>query len=226
MRVEVARLRPAGALDTTFGAGGFAELAVAPGDTMWANAIAPRPDGGVMVLSDDPFGPDAISVWALTESGAPEAAFDGDGVARFQAPAPLESQFQGRDLSVDAQDRVTVLAAGLYRNPNSLRLVSRPVLMRLTTAGALDPSFGDGRHRDLEPAVRRVRARSDADRQVTTSWWRASSPGSTAVRGWRSSGSRSTASSTVRSGITGRSRTRAATTSRPRTSRWRPTAPS
>ena len=141
-RVEVARLRPAGSLDPTFGTGGFAELAVAPGDTMWSDAIAARPDGGVMVLSDDPFGPDAVSVWALTESGAPDATFDGDGLARFQAPAPLESQFQGRDLSVDAQGRVTILAAGLYRNPSSLRLVGRPVLMRLTVAGALDPSFG------------------------------------------------------------------------------------
>ena len=141
-RIEVARLRPTGALDTSFGAGGFAELVVAPGDTIWADAIAARPDGGVVVLGDDPFGPDTISLWALTGSGAPDTAFDGDGLARFQAPAPLESQFQGRDLSVDDQDRVTVLAAGLYRNPSSLRLVSRPVLLRLTSSAALDPTFG------------------------------------------------------------------------------------
>src|SRR6185436_8034900 len=79
-----ARLTPNGALDGTFGDGGFAQIPIDLGftNTDSANAIATAANG-TLVLGGSAASPSVSSdsaIVRLTSAGIPDPAFDGDGI--------------------------------------------------------------------------------------------------------------------------------------------------
>ena len=130
----VARFTPAGALDTSFGGDGIAELAAVGrfrGDEdrfFDGMRLRPAPDGKVVVLggigSSDRPGEQTLLA-RLTADGTLDKTFDGDGVVLFPDTADwlanIAVQPDGKVLMADAAE-----------------------LRRFTASGALDPGFGDG----------------------------------------------------------------------------------
>ncbi|HSM93144.1 MAG TPA: hypothetical protein VLT47_09670, partial [Anaeromyxobacteraceae bacterium] len=138
MRPFVARLLPSGAIDTSFGSGGFAFLGI-PEPLGMALAIAPRPDGSI-VLGVSGFDASGTIVTAyaarLLPSGQPDASFGAAGPGL--AAAGLGSVAEAR---VDAAGRV--LLAGVDAGPSGAGPF-RSLVVRLSPNGALDGTFGLG----------------------------------------------------------------------------------
>lgn len=132
----VARLRPDGSLDSSFGAGG--RVLIDPGAQVNVFAVAFR--GGAVVLAGVPelIGPTSgtVSLARVLTSGRPDASFGSGGVATVSFPDPV----QDGALAVQSDDRV-LLAANLSADSEPY---SRANIVRLRENGTLDPNFGDG----------------------------------------------------------------------------------
>jgi uncharacterized delta-60 repeat protein len=122
----MARYTRDGAVDTAFGSGGsLFEPALVD-----VQALVALPDGRVVVL--EPSNSGVIRTLRLNGDGTRDAAFGTAGVAIVQVGAPVSVT----NLARLADDRLVV--AGYSEGFTGFDLAA----IRLTTAGALDPSFG------------------------------------------------------------------------------------
>ncbi|HEU5098477.1 MAG TPA: hypothetical protein VFU22_05630 [Roseiflexaceae bacterium] len=122
----MAQLAP-GALDPTF-AGFTDDGIVNPAGLANATSIAVQPDGKIVVV-----GPaattDEFAVFRYLPNGQPDNTFDGDG------KVSISNMFTAADVALQSDAKIVV--AG-FRGPAGFQVA------RLTPAGALDPSFGQG----------------------------------------------------------------------------------
>ena len=137
----VARYLPDGTLDTSFGGGGTVETDVRGGPD-FLDALVVLPDGSVVVggSSDqpDPQAPSETQV-ALVRylpDGTPDASFGEGGVALAET-GPFE-ELTGVAVQADG----SLVAAG--SNTNAERTQTRILVVRFTSAGVLDTTFGAG----------------------------------------------------------------------------------
>lgn len=149
--VLLARLLPAGGVDPSLGTGGIAEVDL--GRQEVANAVAMSPDGRIHVVGEASDGSGFASVHL--PSGARDNTF-----GNLQTDVPLRAVGFDRDLRVVAGDGTLDVAAlgpggvvqaarAAARQPDGRIVVlaeSSGVigLLRYTTDGGLDPSFGVG----------------------------------------------------------------------------------
>jgi uncharacterized delta-60 repeat protein len=123
----VARLRAGGALDPDFG-GGDGRVSLPGGGS--ANAVLVQPDRKI-VVAGNAAGNQAMTVWRLRPSGAPDPTFDGDGMTTIDFGSLA-------DLAYDAalqQDGKLVLAGYTQSDEDVL-------LARLNPDGSPDTTFG------------------------------------------------------------------------------------
>jgi uncharacterized delta-60 repeat protein len=120
------RLTPAaGQLDPTFGSGGLATLGA-----NGAAALTALPDGGAAVVFEDLGNTGSIQVERFRPDGTPDPAFGTNGFATFPAQHAPGSASSSNSLAVTAQPDGRVVVA------------DNSAVIRLTTTGALDPTFG------------------------------------------------------------------------------------
>jgi uncharacterized delta-60 repeat protein len=118
----VERLTSTGTPDSTFGTAGVQQVSAASD----GNAVAVTPDGHVLLAGDSTGG---LAVWRLTSAGALDTTFGTDG--QVTTPLPLESS--ATDLIAQASGSIDVIGgAGID-----------PVVVQLTSTGAVDTTFGD-----------------------------------------------------------------------------------
>ena len=132
-RVRLAAVRPDGALDPAFGAGGIADVPLAQGFGSPAAELVLRPDGRLVIAVSGPFvtnEPSRVRLLGLTAAGAPDPAFH-DGTP-LDAPVGLS----GRAHAL-APDR-GIVVSGYQVQPD------RWALTRITPAGEVDAGFGTG----------------------------------------------------------------------------------
>jgi uncharacterized delta-60 repeat protein len=137
MSIAVVRYNSDGSLDTTFGTGG---IALAPGSEGYAVAIEA---GGQIVVAgsnesyipSDPFTIPAstLTVARFTPNGLLDSSFGNGGIARV----PSVGNFAAEAVAIDGSNNI-VLAGGPWITGGSASLV------RLTSTGALDTTFGTG----------------------------------------------------------------------------------
>jgi uncharacterized delta-60 repeat protein len=121
----VARLRTTGALDPDFGAGG--RVSIGPGIL---RAVLIQPDRKI-VVAGNAMNPDEMTVTRLMPNGSPDAGFGSNGTASFEF-GNLANPLGGAVLQSDGR----IVVAG-YSQDGEVVAVAR-----LTTGGALDPTFG------------------------------------------------------------------------------------
>jgi uncharacterized delta-60 repeat protein len=124
--VEVARLNPGGALDTTFGTSGRASVDF--GATEFGLAMARQPNGRIVVAGRQD--PNGSIVARLRTNGAPDPDFNGDGQVILPGG--------GRATAVLIQPGGRILVAGNSSQFNAMTVT------RLLPNGSLDTSFGAG----------------------------------------------------------------------------------
>ncbi len=128
------RLDGAGSIDATFGTSGVTRMHAGVGNDL-PFGIAPGPLGG-SIFTGLAFGAtnfqSEIVVGRVDANGGLDATFDGDGMALTS----IGGTNGGRGIGLLSQDRVLVAA----QSEN----VDEMLLLRFTTAGALDPTFSAG----------------------------------------------------------------------------------
>jgi uncharacterized delta-60 repeat protein len=125
---DAAPLVPA-ALDPNFGTAGVAMLDFSP------QAIAVQPDGKAIVVGS---GNLDVAVARLTLSGALDTTFGNGGVVRF---AVRDDADRANAVALQADGKILVAGEGSYAAGNSS---GDAFVARLTSAGALDSTFGTG----------------------------------------------------------------------------------
>ena len=123
----VARLRPNGTLDTTFGPAGKRRVAFG-GDREAAFGAALQPDGKIVLVGDTDF---RVAVARLNPNGTPDTTFSGDGKRVFKWGTLSRAQ------AVIVLPNGRLLIAG-FSGPET----GNVQLARLKPDGALDPAFG------------------------------------------------------------------------------------
>jgi uncharacterized delta-60 repeat protein len=133
------RLTESGALDAAFGGAGTVD---APGPV---EAILAAPDGGIVVAGGPSKGPAAIS--KLGPTGALDPSFGNAGTTPLSLPA-------GSDLDqIAAAPEGGILVGGLESSGAGCAPCQTPFLTRLTAAGRLDPTYGNGGTASLAPTA-------------------------------------------------------------------------
>jgi uncharacterized delta-60 repeat protein len=125
--IAVARLRPDGRLDPSFGARG--RVRIDAGGTDVASAVALRPDGRILVAGTTSRRADAV-VARLRPDGALDRAFGDRGLRRLD----FGGDDEGFDMATAPGGRIVVAGRG---GPRRAMAVAR-----LLAGGALDPAFG------------------------------------------------------------------------------------
>ncbi len=126
---EVARLTASGALDTTFGAGGFAQQGVGGGAL--ANGLAVQGDGKIVVAGTGS-GP-AVAVARFNANGSNDTGFGTSGVTLQQFTSTSD---EGNDVAVLSSGRIVVAGTGGTSSAHEALLAG------FTAGGALDGGFG------------------------------------------------------------------------------------
>jgi uncharacterized delta-60 repeat protein len=150
-----------GNLDTSFGNNGVAMTPIPGGDAS-ASAVALQPDGKV-VLAGTAIGPagagQEFAIVRLTTSGIPDPAFGTSGVVLTQFFA---GQSKGGAQTVAIMKDGRIVVGGVGQTTAGSAAFG---LMRLSTGGGLDPTFGTGgmvlTEFDGESLVTRVLLRPD-----------------------------------------------------------------
>jgi uncharacterized delta-60 repeat protein len=125
----VARLRPNGAFDTTFGAGGKRTISFG-GDQEAAFGAALQPDGRIVLVGDSDF---RVAVARLNPNGSLDTTFSGDGRRTFSW-GPI-----GRATAVVVLPNGKLLVGG-FSGPETGNIQ----VARLKPNGQLDTTFGAG----------------------------------------------------------------------------------
>lgn len=129
------RYTAAGALDTTFGAGGKVVLALSPGLDL-ANAIALQQDGRIILAGYAQFNNNAdFAIIRLTVTGSLDPTFGTGGVV-FTAVGP--SLDYARGVAIQPDGKIVVAGTGDFPPNYSADFTTA----RYTATGALDSSFG------------------------------------------------------------------------------------
>jgi uncharacterized delta-60 repeat protein len=124
--IEVARLKPGGALDTTFGTGGRASIDF--GGTEFGLAMARQANGRIVIAGRA--SPGGAIVARLRANGSLDPDFDGDG--------RLTLSSEGTATAVLIQTDGRILVAGNINGFDTMTVT------RLMANGSLDPTFGTG----------------------------------------------------------------------------------
>ncbi|MBS1795849.1 MAG: VCBS repeat-containing protein [Acidobacteria bacterium] len=132
--VVLARFNLNGSLDSTFGSNGISLLSIA--DTQSVQDVAIQPDGKIIVGGWTGLTNAArdFMVVRFNANGNPDAAFGPTGNGMVQVSFSNTSSDELSSISLQTDGKIV---AGGNTNGGSL-----PALMRLTAAGALDPTFG------------------------------------------------------------------------------------
>ncbi len=150
----LSRLNTNGTRDTTFGTNGFARTTVGVGTDIQLTDIALQPDGYIVAtgVADDPSrcsGGSCSKSFAVARyraDGVLDATFATGGVGLF-APAPGSSAnttagATSSDIGVQPDGRIVIGGALTERTPGGF-FISRPsVVLRLTSPGAIDSTYG------------------------------------------------------------------------------------
>jgi uncharacterized delta-60 repeat protein len=130
-RFFVARLDDRGLLDTTFGSGGFTQIAF-PKDAT-AQSVHVLPDGRVLVIGDSD---SSIVVARLDANGVLDTSFGGTGKVTVDVGSPILGTSPHSFL--DASGRIVVSA--------SVGADGDVIVARVLDKGTLDPTFGEKGH--------------------------------------------------------------------------------
>ncbi|HUR97099.1 MAG TPA: FG-GAP-like repeat-containing protein [Pyrinomonadaceae bacterium] len=126
------RMTSAGAIDTTFGFGGAAITPVGSQNDS-AYSVAVQSDGKIVaggIANSGSF--DEAAFVRYTTGGQPDPTFDGDGKVTYDVRASASDVIRSVLIQADGKIIGVGASGGSY------------ILVRLTTTGALDPSFGTG----------------------------------------------------------------------------------
>ncbi|MBA2480747.1 MAG: carbohydrate-binding protein [Planctomycetes bacterium] len=135
----VTRQTADGALDRTFGSGGWVAIPT-PGDAMYVCGLALRPDGKIVVggqQTDVPNGLGHVLLVRLMPDGALDPAFGANGIAITR----LDSYLSIASMELQADGRI-VVGGGQYRDQATS--VGQAIVLRYLADGALDTGFGSG----------------------------------------------------------------------------------
>jgi uncharacterized delta-60 repeat protein len=139
----VARFRPNGALDTTFGSSGFADTGFADGG-VGGGGLAVQPDGKIIWAGDTSAAnlSPAFAIARFTPNGTLDASFGRGGqvTTQFFAP-PLPGAQQTAD-AVVVQPDGKILVGGSARQGQNRFAPTQGALVRLNPDGSPDPGFG------------------------------------------------------------------------------------
>ena len=133
----LARLRPDGTLDPTFGNGGT--VVTDAGDAWFgATSIAVQSDGKILAAGG--YG----AVARYNADGSLDSTFDDDGIAHVAVPALAAGVFS--TYAIALQSDGNILAAGYYYLPsfNPKKSLAEFAIVRLNSDGSMDNSFGAG----------------------------------------------------------------------------------
>jgi uncharacterized delta-60 repeat protein len=136
--VFLARYRPNGNPDGSFGDGGLAKATVC-GDSAYETNVFVRADGSIAVVGDCGNGSDNDKLFVLVfrPGGGLDGSFSGNGM--FQLA--IGDDFWLGDATLDGRDRLTIVGRSHVGTGDE-----RATAVRLTANGALDDSFaGDGK---------------------------------------------------------------------------------
>jgi hypothetical protein len=149
--LQLVRLLPSGALDRSFGSGGFLQPAGETPETGEgvAAGVSIAPDGSVVLAYEQTATPggdgnELPAVQELDPSGADAPGFASGASGAGVAFLPFTPHFQGVD---------SIVFDGLFALPSGAVEVSfggGGELFRFTAAGALDPAFGGSGHASMD----------------------------------------------------------------------------
>lgn len=129
-----------GGLDAGLGNGGIVTT-VFPDATQWTEASGvARDSSGRLVVAGSSFNPDPsnIATARYLANGALDPTFSGDGMVII----PFDTDVNGMDVEVDAEDRILV-AGCLRSNVAPIGALRGFALVRLLENGDTDPTFGN-----------------------------------------------------------------------------------
>ena len=140
----IAKLKPDGSLDPSFGLGGRLTLNLRPGPNERAVDLAVQPDGKIVLLGTTPDATDRgssdIAVIRLNPDGTLDPTFEGDGVAVIALDGPMHTE---RPLSLAIRpDGKIVIVGSAYQEIYLLNLTGAGFVLRLNADGSRDPSYG------------------------------------------------------------------------------------
>jgi len=137
--VFLARWNSDGTLDTSFGTGGKVETFLSAKGSFAAGVVLQKDGKPVVVASNyltSTSPPAEPVVIRYTTSGALDATFGTGGIFRLPASVPSSQRDYAMSITMQPNGRILVGTAG-YQS-------FHPEVLRLTSDGALDPSFGTG----------------------------------------------------------------------------------
>jgi uncharacterized delta-60 repeat protein len=141
------RLLPDGILDPTFGTGGWAMMSNVP---LPVRALALQADGKILIVGDlyTPGLPGAAGIVRINADGSIDTTFGVAGLRRIEFPGSVIAYATAVEVLADGRIAVTGHSPGN----------TEAFLARLTTDGALDPSFGNAGLRmiDVAPETDRI----------------------------------------------------------------------
>lgn len=142
--VRLTRLRPGGAVDTTFGKGGSTTIPFGSSMVGELHGLAVGPDSKIVIGITGYFasGTQHDAVLRRLPNGAPDTTFDSDGVSS-RAPSGMAPFIA--DLVVQPDSKITILGTDFSGS-------GTPVMYRMKTNGQIDSTFGAaGGHINLMP---------------------------------------------------------------------------
>ena len=137
-RVFLARYRPNGNPDGSFGTNGLAKATVC-GTSAYETNVFVRSDGSIAVIGDCGNGSthDRLFVLVFRATGALDRTFSSDGMYQLA----IGDDFWLGDATLDGHDRLTIVGRSEVNGGNE-----RATVARLTANGTLDDTFsGDGK---------------------------------------------------------------------------------
>ncbi|MGV3658849.1 MAG: cadherin-like beta sandwich domain-containing protein [Prosthecobacter sp.] len=138
--VELVRFTSGGALDTSFGVNGRVTTSIGS-TTSRGQAVVIQGDGKILVLADARAEGQVLPVVAVaryTSSGVLDSSFGNGGIVLTPTVATSSETAYASDLVLQSDGRIVV--AGMI----TVGGVRSYMLLRYTTSGALDTSFGTG----------------------------------------------------------------------------------
>ncbi len=131
------RFGSTGARDLTYGDSGVAGVSVSG----FMQGFTLQPDGTLTITGQtSSISPDGVATVRLLPSGQPDSSYSGDGLAETSVPGSTNAY--GLAVAVDGAGRTIVAGSQTYAGPASESFNNGGVLLRYSTTGAIDSSFG------------------------------------------------------------------------------------
>jgi uncharacterized delta-60 repeat protein len=151
--IALARFNTDGTADASFGSNGLA-TAYAPNSNDFVSAAAIQPDGRIVVVGGTGgYSHSRLVLARFTSSGQLDPTFGSGGETLTRlAPDVFNNPIGGAARGVQVQDDGTLLvAAATHLDPSVSQ--PKPAVLRYTSAGLLDTSFGTGGECELNTSV-------------------------------------------------------------------------